>query len=190
MSDDYRAENPANLALQRLRHTITTGAVPPPAAALRRHASRWLRARRATTAGGLAAVAVAAVALGGGLLERPTAGPPAATSDGIDQVDWTTAIIDLPPSDGCPSGRVEFVPEDEFEAPRDEVNRQEWSYADAIAPPAGFPAVALYPHMPPTYGDLTGDGSPRRSCGRSATPPRWTTAPHGCWWSAAGPTAS
>jgi hypothetical protein len=159
MNDDDRAEDLANSALQRLRHTITTGAVPPPAAALRRHASRRVHARRAM-AGGLAAIAVAAVALGGDLLERPTADPPAATFDGIDQVDWTTATVDLPPSDGCPSGRVEFVPADEFEAPRDEVNRRRWEYSDAIAPPAGFPAVALYPEMPPAYGDLTGDGEP------------------------------
>jgi hypothetical protein len=159
MSDDQRAEDRANLALQRLRHTITTGAVPPPAAALRRHVRRRVHARRAT-AGGLAAVAVAAVAVSGGLLERPTAGQPPAASGGIDQVDWTTATIDLPPLDGCPSGLVEFVPEAEFEAPRDEINREEWEYADAIAPPAGFPAVALYPYMPPAFGDLTGDGEP------------------------------
>jgi hypothetical protein len=165
MADDRHAEELADRALHRLRDTIATGAVAPPAAVLRTHANRWLRARRAT-AGGLAAAAVATLAFGGTAVWQPAAAPPgpaaspppaASPSVPIDQLDWTSVTITLPPAYGCPDGPVSFVPMAEYSAPRDFQRR--WS-AEAMGPGAGFPAVGLWPDESPAYGDLTGDGQP------------------------------
>lgn len=170
MTDERQAEELADRALNRLRDAITTGAVAPPAATLRTHARRWLRARQAT-AGGLAAVTVAAVALGGTAVWQPTAGPPPAANPSgapsptapadapIDQLDWTTATITLPPEHGCPSGPVGFVPQEQFTVPHSTEGRR-WEWATAMGPADGFPAVALWLNQPPGFGDLTGDGRP------------------------------
>lgn len=67
----------------------------------------------------------------------PTGPPPEETYTSLGPIDWANSIMNLPPNQMCPHGRVRF------------------SAGEASFPPWKY---SILEHGPPVYGDVNGDG--------------------------------